>query len=220
MYHYALDTETTGLHHTDGDRIIEIAVVEICDHKLTGRSFHTLINPQGREIKYGSYNVHKISAEMLADAPTFGEIYPDLVEFFSPGQLVIHNKAFDLGFLAAEAKLCGVSFPFDAIDTIDLARQKWPGTQVGLDALCRRLNIPRDAASLTQLCADIRLDRAVEIHNRSERHSAIIDTLLLAQVYIAMVQTRELDLSSAHANAARPWPFRDQHLTAAPLILD
>lgn len=220
VYNYVLDTETTGLQHADGDRIIEIAVVEMHNLKLTGRTFHSLINPQGREIKYGSYVVHKISADMLAGAPIFDDIYVELVEFIERGQLVIHNKAFDLGFLKAESMRFDVSFPFDAIDTIDLARQKWPGTQVGLDALCRRFNIPRDQASLQALCAEINIDRAVEIHSRTERHSALVDTLLLAQVYTAILQTNELALAHATGNGSKPWPFANQNLTAATLILD
>lgn len=220
VYHYATDTETTGLSPADGDRIIEIAAVEIHNLEITGRIFHSMVNPGDREITYSSYNVHKISAEMVSAAPKFSDIYENFINFTSKGSFVIHNKQFDLGFLTAESERLGVSFPFGAIDTIDLARQKWPGTRVGLDALCRNLNIPRDEAGLRDVCARYGIDHPAAHVSRSERHSALVDAILLAQVFIAIKQTNELDLTHAGLRSQKPWPFADQKISIKPLCVD
>ena len=217
MKHVAVDCETTGLSPSDGDRVIQIAAVELVNLKFTGRTFLSYVNPEGREIKYGSYQVHKISTDRLVDAPLYGQVHPALMEFIGDGQLVIQNKGFDLGFLRSEAARFGLQFPYDAIDTIDIARQKWPGAQVGLDALCKRLQIPKDAKSLTEFCRSISIDRDVQIKDRSEEHNALVDCLLLGQVYIAMMSETEFDLSRSSAGIKKPWPFAQQRLDIAPL---
>lgn len=218
--HWVTDTETTGLHAQDGDRIIQIAAVEVVNLKITGRTFLSFVNPQGREIKLGSYQVHKISKEMVATAPTYPEVHPRFMECVGNGQLVIQNKQFDLGFIRAECARAGLEFHHDAVDTIDLARQRSPGAQVGLDALLRRLQIPSDARSIEALCQEVRLDKAVEHVDRSVKHDALIGCLLTAQVFIALCSASEFDLATASAVVRKPWPFANQRHDISPLIID
>ena len=218
--HAVLDAETTGLNSADGDRIIQISAVEVVDLKITGRTFSTYVNPEGREIKLGSYQVHKISKEMVAHAPLYSEVHPRLMEFIGDGQLVIQNKAFDLGFIRAECGRVGIAFHHDAVDTIDLARQRWPGAQVGLDALLRRLQIPSSPKAIEALCREVGLDREIEFVDRSTRHDSTIDCLLTAQVFIALCSASEFDLSASNAVSRKPWPFANQNLNISPLRLD
>lgn len=218
--HWVTDSETTGLHSHDGDRIIQLAAVEVVDLKITGRTFLSFVNPQGREIKLGSYQVHKISKEMVANAPPYSEVHPRFMECLGNGQLVIQNKQFDLGFIRAECARAGLQFHHDAVDTIDLARQRWPGAQVGLDALLRRLQIPADARAIEALCREVRLDRKIEHVDRSVKHDALIDCLLTAQVFIALCSASEFDLATASAVVRKPWPFAKQRHHIPQLIID
>lgn len=220
LKHAVVDAETTGLQSADGDRIIQISAVEVVDLKITGRTFSTYVNPQGREIKLGSYQVHKISKEMVADAPLYSDVHPRLMDFVGDGQIVIQNKAFDLGFIRAECARFGLDFHHDAVDTIDLARQRWPGAQVGLDALLRRLQIPSNPRAIEALCRQVRLDREIEFVDRSTRHDALIDCLLTAQVFIALCSASEFDLAASSAVVRKPWPFALQCLDIPPLKID
>ncbi|PZR95222.1 MAG: hypothetical protein DI537_05400 [Stutzerimonas stutzeri] len=220
LKHAVLDAETTGLHAADGDRIIQISAVEVIDLEITGRTFSTYVNPQGREIKLGSYQVHKISKEMVATAPLYSEVHPRLMGFIGDGQLVIQNKAFDLGFIRAECARFGLPFHHDAVDTIDLARQRWPGAQVGLDALLRRLQIPSHPRAIEALCREVQLDREIEFVDRSTRHDALIDCLLTAQVFTALCRASEFDLAASSAVIRKPWPFASQRLAITPLTID
>ncbi len=168
-----LDTETTGLDPRQGHRIIEVACVEMENRRLTGRHLHRYVNPE-REIDAGAQAVHGISNEFLEDKPRFGDIARELQEFIREAELVIHNAAFDIGFLDAEfARLslpltreicCGVQ------DTLLMARELHPGKRNNLDALCERYQINNAHRTL---------------------HGALLDSELLAEVYLAMTRGQE-----------------------------
>ena len=176
MRQVILDTETTGLNPATGDRIIEIGCVEIIDRRLTDRTFHYYINPE-RDIDAGAFAVHGLSREFLSDKPVFGSIVEQLIEFVDGAEIVIHNAAFDLGFLDNEFALLKRppfrSLASKIIDTLLDARQMFPGKRNSLDALCDRFNISNEHRTL---------------------HGALLDAQLLAEVYIAMTRGQE-DLS-------------------------
>jgi len=164
-----LDTETTGLSPTQGHRIIEIGCLEMVNRQLTGKSFHYYINPE-RDIESGAQRVHGISSEFLADKPIFSKIAEEFITFIKGAELIIHNAPFDIGFLNHELKLLDKkSKPIDTyckiIDSLVIARKKHPGQKNNLDALCKRYNV-----------------------NNSNRdlHGALLDSELLAQVYLLM----------------------------------
>lgn len=168
MRQIVLDTETTGIGHEQGHRIIEIGCVELIDRKLTGSHFHSYLNPQ-RAVDEGAFKVHGISSEFLQDKPVFGEIAEDFLQFVEGAELIIHNAPFDLGFLNAELKLIkwskSISDYCRVIDTLVLAREKHPGQRNNLDALCKRY--------------------AIDNSNR-QLHGALLDADILAHVYLAM----------------------------------
>jgi len=176
MRQVILDTETTGLNPATGDRIIEIGCVEVIDRRLTDRTFHYYVNPE-RDIDAGAFAVHGLSRDFLSDKPLFGSIVEQLIEFVDGAEIVIHNAAFDLGFLDNEfALLKRPSFRGLAskiIDTLLDARQMFPGKRNSLDALCDRFSISNEHRTL---------------------HGALLDAQLLAEVYIAMTRGQE-DLS-------------------------
>lgn len=164
-----LDTETTGLEHRQGHRIIEIGCVELMNRKLTGNNYHIYLNPQ-REIDQGAIEVHGISNEFLTDKPLFSDIYAQFLDYLRGAELVIHNAAFDIGFLDAELeKLADPTPNIAAIctvhDTLLQARKMFPGQRNDLDSLCRRF----------------------EVNNtHRELHGALLDAEILADVYLAM----------------------------------
>ena len=169
MRQIVLDTETTGLEPEQGHRVIEIGAVELIDRELSGQTFHTYINPQ-REIDEGALQVHGIDKDFLADKPLFGDISEDFVAFVRDAELVIHNAPFDVGFLNRELSLLPGSTPrinelCKVTDSLALARHKYPGQKNGLDALCRRFDVDNSAR---------------------ERHGALLDAEILAEVYLAM----------------------------------
>ena len=170
MRQIVLDTETTGLDANLGHRIIEVAAVEMINRRLTGNHFHQYLNPQ-REIDPGAQQVHGISLEFLQDKPFFRDIAQDFIEFISGGELVIHNAPFDIGFLNMELKLIGlepvVKYSPDVIDTLKMAKDLHPGQKNNLDALCRRYFVDNSSRTL---------------------HGALLDTELLAEVYLAMTR--------------------------------
>ena len=171
MREIALDTETTGFDPNQGDRIVEIGCVELLNHVPTGRTYQTYINPE-RSMPTGAFEVHGLSDDFLADKPVFSRIVDDFVAFLADSQLVIHNASFDMGFINAELK-CLQRPPLDtgrAIDTVHLARKKFPGAPANLDALCKRFQI------------DIS-DRAL--------HGALKDARLLAEVYLELLGGRQ-----------------------------
>ncbi|MBY4946943.1 DNA polymerase III subunit epsilon [Cupriavidus respiraculi] len=170
MRQIVLDTETTGLNAATGDRLIEIGCVELVNRRLTGRHLHYYVHPE-RDIDEGAIAVHGITLEFLADKPKFGEIVHHVREFVEGAELIIHNAAFDLGFLDMEFQLLGLP-PFrehvaNVIDTLREARQMFPGKRNSLDALCDRLGISNAHRTL---------------------HGALLDAELLAEVYLAMTR--------------------------------
>lgn len=169
MRQIVLDTETTGLEFKQGHRIIEIGCVELVDRKLSGRHFQTYVNAQ-REIDEGAYKVHGITREFLADKPSFAEIFEEFVEFIRGAELIIHNAPFDTAFLDEEfSRMPGIDYRIDDLcqveDTLKLARRLHPGQKNTLDALCRRYKVDNTARKL---------------------HGALLDTELLAEVYLIM----------------------------------
>ena len=187
MRHIVLDTETTGLSAKDGHRIIEIGAVEMINLSLTGQSLHLYINPE-RDIDAGAEEVHGLSSEFLADKPVFAEILTEFIDFIGDDILVIHNAPFDIGFLNAELSRCGRP-PLSmgrVVDTLPLARQKFPGAQASLDALCRRFGVDNTHRDL---------------------HGALIDADLLAAVYVELQGGRQPGLQLD--NDADPQPQQD-----------
>jgi DNA polymerase-3 subunit epsilon len=175
MREIILDTETTGLNPKGGDRIVEIGCVELMNHVPTGRTFHCYINPE-RDMPAEAERVHGLSSAFLADKPVFAAIADEFVAFVDSAPLVAHNAGFDLAFVNAEfTRLGRAIFPTDrSIDTVELARRKFPGAQASLDALCRRFQIDT---------------------TRRTKHGALLDAELLAQVYLELVGGREPGLS-------------------------
>ena len=173
------DTETTGLDPMAGDRVIEVAALELVNDLPTGRHFHALVHPQ-RDIPEEVIRVHGITLAKLEGKPLFGEIADELLEFFGDGRLVAHNAPFDFGFLNAEFSRVGHP-PLDAarmVDTLVLAKARFPGMPNSLDALCRRFGI-----------------------DLSERttHNALLDCRLLAEVYVELTGGRQRGLSLAES---------------------
>jgi len=182
-----LDTETTGLEHKQGHRIIEVAGVEMVNRRLTNRHFHKYVNPE-REIDEGAQAVHGISLEFLADKPKFAEIAAEFLDFIRGAELVIHNAAFDVGFLNAE--LARLSLPpigqvcSGVVDTLKMAKELHPGKKNNLDALCDRYEVDNSHRTL---------------------HGALLDAEILGEVYVAMTRGQEslmIDLNQAPALAA------------------
>lgn len=169
MRQIVLDTETTGLETSQGHRIIEIGCVELFNRRLTGRHYHQYINPE-REIDAGALAVHGISNAMLEDKPVFARIADDFLSFIGDAELVIHNAAFDIGFLNYELNLLRPGFGSIAercpvVDTLLMARAKHPGQKNNLDALCKRYGVDNSQRDL---------------------HGALLDAEILADVYLLM----------------------------------
>ena len=175
MREIALDTETTGISPREGHRIIEIGALELMHHLPTGRKLHLYINPE-REIDDGAVAVHGITSDFLADKPVFADIVDEFLAFVGDDPMVIHNASFDMGFLNAELKrLDRPVLPMaQSIDTLMIARKKFPGAQANLDALCRRFEIDNSHRDL---------------------HGALVDADLLAAVYIELLGGRQPGLS-------------------------
>lgn len=184
MRQIVLDTETTGLDPKLGHRIIEIGCVELVDRQLTGNVFHQYINPE-REIDSGAQAVHGISNDFLADKPLFSEISTDFLEFIRGAELIIHNAAFDIKFINYEFSLlvpaCKVVTHYcTVLDTLLLARRLFPGKKASLDALTKRYNLT---------------------HFNRAFHGALLDSQILAQVYLAMTGGQD-SLFFAEENSA------------------
>ncbi len=200
-----LDTETTGLNPNDGDRLIEIGGIELIDRVVTGVEFHRFINPDGRAVHPEAEQVHGISTAFLDDKPKFAEVVDDFLGFIGQDTLIIHNAPFDVGFLNMElGRLKRPALADDrVVDTLALARRKHPAGPNTLDALCKRYGI--------------------DLSERT-KHGAIIDSLLLAEVYVELLGIRQSTLSfdadatsaggansgralAAHAARVRPNPL-------------
>ena len=169
-----LDTETTGLDPLEGHKIIEIAAIELIDHIQTEEKFHFYLNPE-REIPEASQKIHNISNEMVKDKPKFGEIYKNFLDFIKGDSLVIHNAEFDLAHLNHELEILGMNKIDNKVtDTLILAREKYPGSSISLDALCKRYRID---------------------NSRRKKHTALIDCDLLSKVYINLIDQKEPTLN-------------------------
>jgi len=175
MREIVLDTETTGIDPRDGHRIIEIGALELVNHMPTGAQLHIYINPE-REIDAGAVAVHGLTNDFLDDKPLFADIADQFLNFIGADPLVIHNAPFDMGFINAELDRMGrpVLPMARAVDTLAMARRKFPGAQANLNALCRRFEIDNTHRDL---------------------HGALIDADLLASVYIELLGGRQPDLS-------------------------
>ena len=171
MIEIILDTETTGLSAKDGHKIVEIGCVELEDQVPTGNTFHSYVNPQ-RNVPEEALKIHGYTNEFLSKQKSFSEIVDSFILFIKNKKLVIHNAAFDLSFLNNELKAIKKELidPNNVIDTLLLAREKFPGAQASLDALCKKFKID---------------------NSRRKKHSALVDCNLLAKVYINLIDQKE-----------------------------
>lgn len=197
MRQIILDTETTGLEPAHGHRIIEIGCVEMINRRLTDRHFHIYLNPD-REIDAGAVNVHGITSEFLKDKPRFAEVVDDFLDFVSDAELIIHNAAFDIGFLNHELSLLdranSITDICTVIDTLLLARRKHPGQRNSLDALCQRYKVD---------------------NSNRELHGALLDAQLLAQVYLFMTGGQAgLFQEETNESGVMPVTKKQRHLDA------
>lgn len=184
MREIVLDTETTGLDPLTGDRLVEIGCIELANHIPTGRIWHQYFNPE-RDMPEAAYRVHGLSEEFLRDKPLFAELAGEFLEFIAGARLVIHNAAFDTGFLNAElTRIQRPLLPEDLIvDTLAMARRKHPSAGNSLDALCRRYGIDNSART---------------------RHGALLDAELLAEVYLELLGGRQANLSLIEMQSGQP----------------
>ena len=177
MREIVLDTETTGLDPFDGHRVVEIGCIELLNRIPTGRVWHCHLNPE-REVPFQAFEVHGLSTEFLRDKPRFGELADDMLTFIEGAMLVMHNAAFDFGFLNAELdRLARPLLRWDrVVDTLALARRRHPGAPCSLDALCKRYG--------------------VDLSER-EKHGALLDCRLLTAVYVELVGGHQARLEFA-----------------------
>lgn len=181
MREIVLDTETTGIDPLNGDRIVEIGCVELFNHVATGNHYHTYLNPE-RDMPAEAEAVHGLSAAFLADKPLFPGVVGDFLDFIGDAQLVIHNASFDIGFLNMELVRIGMGkLANPVVDTVKIARKRFPGAPASLDALCRRFEIDNSNRTL---------------------HGALLDSQLLAEVYLELMGGRQPDLVLAGGPAA------------------
>ncbi|KPF67819.1 DNA polymerase III subunit epsilon [Bosea sp. AAP35] len=183
MREIVLDTETTGVEAHAGDRIVEIGCVELVNHCPTGRSFHRYINPE-RPMSEGAFKVHGLSDAFLAPQPVFAAVADEFIGFIEGARLVIHNAAFDVGFLNMELQKVGRGPIQQAlvVDTLSMARRKHPGASNSLDALCSRYGID---------------------NSRRTRHGALLDAEILAEVYIELIGGKQASLGLGSAETGR-----------------
>ena len=199
MRQIVLDTETTGLDPRQGHRIIEVAAIELNGRSVSKRTFHRYINPE-REIDAGAAEVHGLTLERLQDEPKFGEIVPALLEFIRGAELIIHNAPFDVGFLNMELDRAGLP-PLSThcpsvVDTLKLAKELHPGKKNNLDALCDRYQVDNSRRTL---------------------HGALLDTELLAEVYLAMTRGQDSLLDESGDGAEDASSSLDQGGARAPV---
>ncbi len=174
MREIVLDTETTGLEPSDGHRIVEIGAVELFNHVPTGKTYHQYMNPQ-RPMPPEAFEVHGLADAFLRDKPVFGQIARAFLDFIGDARLVIHNAAFDMKFLNAELVAANLPpiVPQRATDTLMIARKKYPGSPASLDALCRRFGVDNSAR---------------------QKHGALLDSEILAEVYLELIGGRQPNL--------------------------
>jgi DNA polymerase III subunit epsilon len=185
MREIVLDTETTGLEPSEGHRIVEIGAVELFNHMPTGKTYHQYLNPQ-RPMPKEAFEVHGLGDEFLRDKPLFQAVASDFLAFIGDAQLIIHNAAFDMKFLNAELNAVGLAklSMSRATDTVAMARQKFPGSPASLDALCRRFGVDNSGR---------------------EKHGALLDSEILAEVYLELIGGRQpgFGLSTSASPAKR-----------------
>lgn len=182
MREIVLDTETTGFKPEEGHRLVEIGCLELVNHVQTGNRFHVYINPE-RPVPPEAAAVHGLTDAFLADKPVFDTVAAEFVAFIGDSPLVIHNASFDMKFLRWELKLLGYpDLKNEAIDTLMMARQKFPGSPATLDALCKRFGVDNSGRTF---------------------HGALLDAQLLAEVYLELLGGRQAGLSLTDAPAAR-----------------
>ncbi|MEM7491207.1 MAG: DNA polymerase III subunit epsilon [Pseudomonadota bacterium] len=206
MREIVLDTETTGFEPEAGDRIVEIGAVELVNHVATGKVYHQYINPE-RSMPDGAFQVHGLGDDFLKDFPVFAQVGQAFLDFIGDAKLVIHNAAFDMKFLNAELDWMGLPrLPMDrAVDTLAIARGKFPGSPASLDALCRRFGV--DNSSRT-------------------KHGALLDSEILAEVYLELIGGRQPTLILAEqarqsgVGAAERWTPRPRPTPLAPRLTD
>ncbi len=198
-----LDTETTGLYADSGDRIVEIGCVELLNRKLTGNNKHFYLNP-GRDSHEEALKVHGLSSEFLRDKPRFEAVADELLDYLQGSEIIIHNAAFDVGFLNRELVLLGrrpfKEFVIRVTDTLAMAKEMFPGKRNSLDALCARLGVDNSGRTL---------------------HGALLDAELLADVYINMTRGQEallIDVGSANGlqHSVTPIDLRGLELLVLP----
>ncbi|GLQ54547.1 DNA polymerase III subunit epsilon [Devosia nitrariae] len=199
-----LDTETTGLSPATGDRMVEIGCVELINHIPTGRTFHVYLNPE-RDMPEEAYRVHGLTNEFLADKPLFASVVDEFIAFLDDAVVVIHNAAFDIGFINAELERAGrPALTNTVVDTVALAREINPGARASLDALCKLYGIDNSRRTL---------------------HGALLDSEILADVYLELIGGRqvalalvaETSMSATEAFAARV-PARPRPIPLEPRI--
>ncbi len=188
MRQIILDTETTGLEVARGHRVIEIGCIELRERRRSGREFHRYLNPQ-REVDRGAAEVHGLTDEFLADKPLFAQIADEFLGFIEGAELIMHNASFDVGFLDAELSRLDpaavrISERCSVLDTLKLARERFPGQRNSLDALCKRLGVDNTAREL---------------------HGALLDANLLAEVYLSLTAGQgEMSFDAAPASTGAP----------------
>ncbi|MEL6562896.1 MAG: DNA polymerase III subunit epsilon [Pseudomonadota bacterium] len=182
MREIVLDTETTGFDPESGDRIVEIGAIELIRHVPTDNQFHEYIDPE-RSMPQEAFEVHGLGDDFLRGKPKFAQVGQAFLDFIGDAKLVIHNAAFDMKFLNAELKWMGLpQIPYDrAVDTLDIARRRFPGSPASLDALCRRFGIDNSARTL---------------------HGALLDSEILAEVYLELIGGRQPDFALATSEKA------------------
>ncbi|WP_298840842.1 DNA polymerase III subunit epsilon [uncultured Roseobacter sp.] len=206
MREVVLDTETTGFDPETGDRIVEIGAVELMGHMATGRTYHQYINPE-RAMPEEAFQVHGLGDDFLKDKPKFAEIGQAFLDFIGDAKLVIHNAAFDIKFLNAELKWMNLpQIPWEqAIDTLAIARKRFPGSPASLDALCRRFGIDNSSRTL---------------------HGALLDSEILAEVYLELIGGRQPDFGlstssqSSGGDAVPEWSPRPRPIPLASRLTD
>ncbi|MCV2867286.1 DNA polymerase III subunit epsilon [Defluviimonas sp. WL0002] len=200
MREIVLDTETTGFEPAEGHRIVEIGAIELFNHVPTGRTYHQYINPE-RMMPTEAFEVHGLGDDFLRDKPKFGQVALAFLDFIgTDSRLVIHNAAFDMKFLNAELNWAGhgIIAMDRALDTVAMARRKFPGSPASLDALCRRFGIDNSAR---------------------EKHGALLDSELLAEVYLELIGGRQPDFALSVEIAAAEGPVADAGWRPRPRLV-
>lgn len=210
MRQIVLDTETTGLEWRKGNRVVEIGCVELIERRLTGSNFHVYLNPQ-REFEQGAQEVTGLTLEFLADKPLFADVAQSFVDYIKGAELIIHNAKFDVGFLDHELRGVGpqlgsIDAHASVLDTLDIARKRWPGQRNSLDALVKRLGVSSR-------------DRTY--------HGALLDAEILAEVYLAMTSGQseigfdafDADSSAAASQAAQAYVLPQADAAPRPRVV-